>query len=150
MRLTSPAFSEGESIPALYTCDGAAINPPLVIDDIPPRAVSLALVMDDPDSPGRTFVHWVAYDLDVTGRIEEGSHPGTGGLNDFGRTDYVGPCPHSGTHRYVFKFYALDQKIGREKGLNKDELLTAIEGHIIARGELIGRYSREDSAGDDR
>ncbi len=143
MRLTSPAFSAGESIPALYTCDGADINPPLVIDGIPPEAVSLSLVMDDPDSPGRTFVHWVAYDLDLTGRIEEGSRPGTGGLNDFGRTDYGGPCPHSGTHRYVFKIYALDRKLGREKGLNKEEVLAAIEDHILARAELTGRYRRE-------
>lgn len=143
MRLTSPVFSSGEFIPAPYTCDGADISPPLEIEDIPPRAVSLALVMDDPDSPGRTFVHWILYDIEVAGRIEEGSHPGTGGLNDFGRTDYGGPCPHSGTHRYVLKIYALDRKLGREKGLNKEAVLAAIEGHILASAELTGRYRRD-------
>ncbi len=142
MRLTSPAFFDGETIPVVYTCDGSDINPPLVIGGIPPRAASLALVMDDPDSPDRTFVHWVAYDIDVTGRIEEGSHPGTGGLNDFGRTDYGGPCPHSGTHRYVFKLYALDRKLDLEPGLNKEQLLEAVEGHILARAELTGLYRR--------
>lgn len=143
MRLTSPVFSSGEFIPAPYTCDGADISPPLEIEDIPPRAVSLVLVMDDPDSPGRTFVHWILYDIEVAGRIEEGSHPGTGGLNDFGRTDYGGPCPHSGTHRYVLKIYALDRKLGREKGLNKEAVLAAIEGHILASAELTGRYRRD-------
>ncbi len=143
MRLTSPAFSDGKAIPADYTCDGSDNNPPLVIGAIPPGAVSLALVMDDPDSPGRTFVHWVAYDIEVAERIEEGSHPGTGGLNDFGRTDYGGPCPHSGEHRYVFKLYALDRKLDREPGLNEEQLLEAAEGHILARAELIGRYRRE-------
>ncbi len=143
MRLSSPAFADGESIPAVYTCDGSDINPTLVIGGIPRNTVSLSLVMDDPDSPGRTFVHWVAYDIEVSGRIEEGSHPGTGGLNDFGRSDYGGPCPHSGTHRYVFKLYALDRKLDREPGLNKDQLLEAVEGHILARADLTGRYRRE-------
>lgn len=143
MRLSSPAFSAGKAIPAVYTCDGADINPPLVIGDIPRGAVTLALVMDDPDSPGRTFVHWVAYDIEIAGRIEEGSPAGTGGLNDFGRTDYGGPCPHSGEHRYVFKLYALDRNLDLKPGLNKEQLLAAIEGHILARAELTGRYRRE-------
>ena len=143
MRLTSPAFSAGEAIPALYTCDGSDINPPLVIDGIPPETVSLVLIMDDPDCPERTFVHWVAYDIDVIGRIEEESRPGTGGLNDFGRTDYGGPCPPSGSHRYIFKLYALDRKLDRDPGLNKKQLLEAVEGHILARAELTGLYRRE-------
>ncbi len=146
MRLLSPAFPDGETIPVVYTCDGSDINPPLVIGGIPRETASLALVMDDPDSQDRTFVHWVAYDIDAASRIEENSHPGTGGLNDFGKTDYGGPCPHSGTHRYVFKLYALDRKLGLDPGLNKEQLLESIEGHILARAELTGRCHRERSS----
>ncbi len=143
MELTSPAFNPGEMLPPVYTCDGKDINPPLEIKDIPPQAVSLALTMDDPDAPGITFVHWVAYDIEVTERIGEDSSPDTGGLNDFGRNDYGGPCPPSGTHRYIFKLYALDQKLNREEGLSKKELNKAMEGHILAEAELIGLYSRK-------
>jgi len=143
MRLTSPAFSDGGEIPPLYTCDGEDVSPPLEIAEIPEGTASLALVMDDPDAPGRTFVHWVAYDIDPAARIGEAAAVGTGGLNHFGTKVYGGPCPPSGTHRYVFKLYALDRKLGRQPGLNKEQLLEAIEGHILARAELTGLYRRE-------
>ncbi len=143
MRLASPVFSEGGGIPSRYTCDGEDISPPLEIADMPEGTESLALVMDDPDAPGRTFVHWVAYDIEPAPRIEEDSTPGVGGLSHFGTKVYGGPCPPSGTHRYVFKLYALDRKLGHEAGLSKEELLEAVEGHILASAELTGRYSRE-------
>ncbi len=142
MRLTSPVFSEGGEIPSRYTCDGEDISPPLEIEDLPEGAESLALVMDDPDAPGRTFVHWVAYDIDPADRFEEAASVGTGGLNHFGTKAYGGPCPPSGSHRYVFKLYALDRKLGREAGLSKEELLEEIEGSILAEARLTGTYQR--------
>jgi Raf kinase inhibitor-like YbhB/YbcL family protein len=142
MQLTSPAFSEGSEIPPRYTCDGEDISPPLEIAELPEGAESLALVMDDPDAPGRTFVHWVAYDIEPAGRIEEAASIGTGGLNHFGRKDYGGPCPPSGSHRYVFKLYALGRKLGRQAGLSKEELLEEIEGSVLAEARLTGTYQR--------
>ena len=142
MKLTSPAFEHNKSIPAKYTCQGEDINPPLVIEDIPGEAKSLALIMDDPDAPMGIWVHWVVYDIGIISRIEENSIPGKQGANDFRRKDYGGPCPPSGTHRYFFKIYALDKKLGLEEGISKASLEKAIQGHILQEAELIGLYKK--------
>ncbi len=142
MRLTSPVFTEGGEIPPRYTCDGEDISPRLEIEGIPEGTEALALIMDDPDAPGKTFVHWVAYDIEPVARFEQDADVGIGGLNHFGTRVYGGPCPPSGSHRYIFKLYALNRKLGREAGMNKEELLKEIEGSILAVAELTGRYRR--------
>ena len=148
--ITSPAFNDGDLIPKQYTCDGANISPPLNWSGVPPNAKSLALVCDDPDAPGKTWVHWVVYDLPAgTKSLSENAAavglpaPGKQGLNDFKKIGYGGPCPPSGTHRYYFKLYALDRASGlKDPGATKDQLLKAIEGAIVGEGQLVGRYKR--------
>jgi len=142
MKLTSPAFKHNEFIPAKYTCQGDDVNPPLVIEDVPEGTKSLALIVDDPDAPGMTWVHWVVYEMPVISKIEENSIPGKQGINDFRKKNYGGPCPPSGTHRYFFKLYALDKKLGLEEGLRKKELEAAMQGHILAECQLIGLYKK--------
>lgn len=142
MKISSTAFSSGGSIPTKYTCDGSDINPPLTVSDIPEGAKSLALVVDDPDAPGGTWVHWVVFNTPVTEEISEDSVPGTQGYNDFGRVDYGGPCPPSGTHRYFFKVYALDTKLNLEEGVTKKTLLATMKGHVLEQAECIGLYER--------
>jgi Raf kinase inhibitor-like YbhB/YbcL family protein len=143
MQLTSPYFENGTLIPKKFTCDGADINPPLVIAGIPAEAQSLALIVDDPDAPGGTWVHWVVYNIPVVYRIDEGSIPGTPGINDFGRKDYGGPCPPYGTHRYFFKIYALDTELALGEGAAKEALEQAMQGHRVDHTELIGLYTKE-------
>ena len=140
MKLRSSAFENNQSIPSRHTCRGEDISPELIIEDIPPGTESLVLIMDDPDAPGKTFDHWIAYDIPVTHRIEEGEAPGTQGLNDFGKTGYGGPCPPSGTHRYFFKLYAIDQSLYLPAGLGKNDVQNAIKGHILDQAELIGLF----------
>ena len=142
MKITSPAFTHNSPMPSKYTCDGADINPPLEISDIPEGTKSLALIMDDPDAPMGTWVHWVVFNIEVTGKIDEDSIPGTQGYNSFGREDHGGPCPPSGTHRYFFKLYALDTKLDLKQGSNKAALEKAMSGHILQEAELIGLYKR--------
>ncbi len=150
MTITSPAFAAGESIPKKYTCDGDNTSPALQWEQPPAGAQSLALIVDDPDAPSGTFVHWVYYDLPVSARglpenVPADERPpagGTQGENGGGKTGYTGPCPPSGTHRYFFKLYALDTKLDTAPGLTKDQLLQAVQGHILAQAELIGLYSR--------
>jgi Raf kinase inhibitor-like YbhB/YbcL family protein len=144
MRVTSPEFTHNELIPARFTCDGKDINPALTIKDIPDGTQSLALIVDDPDAPMGSWVHWVVYDIPLVSRIEENSVPGKQGRNDFQRRDYGGPCPPSGTHRYFFKVYALDKTLDLEEGGSKRELEGAMEGHIVDQDELIGLYRRLD------
>ncbi len=143
MKLTSQDFRHNQLIPAKFTCQGEDINPGLIIDDIPKEAKSLVLIVDDPDAPGGMWVHWVVYDIPVLPRIEENSIPGKQGLNDFGRKNYGGPCPPSGTHRYFFKIYALDKKLNLAEGINKQELEKAMEEHILDKAGLIGLYKKE-------
>ena len=112
MDLSSPAFEAQEKIPEKHTCDGEDVSPALEIADMPDAAKSLALIVDDPDAPAKTWVHWILYDIAPTARIEENSAPGTQGQNDFGKFDYGGPCPPSGTHRYSFKVYGGDEEFG--------------------------------------
>jgi len=140
MKLTSPNFKNNELIPKKFTCEGDDINPTLVIEDIPAGTKSLALIVDDPDARG--WVHWVVYDIPVVTRIEENSIPGKQGMNDFGKKDYGGPCPPSGTHRYFFKIYALDKELGLGGRVDKAALENAMKGHILEKAELIGLYKR--------
>jgi Raf kinase inhibitor-like YbhB/YbcL family protein len=154
LTLSSEVFSPGGSIPAVYTCDGLDVSPPLEWSDLPTGTKSLALVIDDPDAPDpkapeRTWVHWVLYNLPPSNqKLPEGvSSPdlpsGTRqGLNDWNRTGYGGPCPPVGRHRYVHKLYALDIMLPDLNEPTKAELEAAMEGHVLARGELIGTYER--------
>ncbi len=150
IKVSSEAFEEGGMIPAKYTCDEDDISPPLAWDSIPEGTKTLALICDDPDAPMGTWVHWVLFNLPVDiselpgnvppeRELESGAKQGT---NDFGRIGYGGPCPPGGTHRYYFKLYALDAELDLEAGARKPKLLEAMEGHILAKGQLMGRYSR--------
>ena len=142
MKITSPEFKHNESIPKKFTCQGQGINPALDIEDVPENAQSLALIVDDPDAPMGTWVHWVVFDIPVISRIEEDSIPGKQGSNDFRRKDYGGPCPPSGTHRYFFKIYALDTKLNLAEGIDKEALEKAMPPHILDKAELIGLYKK--------
>ena len=143
MKLTSPAFIHNGAIPTKYTCDGGDINPPLIIENIPKSVKSLALIVDDPDAPMGTWVHWVVFDIPVTSRIGENTIPGKQGINDFRKKNYGGPCPPSGTHRYFFKIYALDKELNLKEGISKKELEKAMETHVLEKAELIGLYKRK-------
>ncbi|HUU14887.1 MAG TPA: YbhB/YbcL family Raf kinase inhibitor-like protein [Terriglobia bacterium] len=150
-KLASPAFQSDGMIPGKFTCDGADVSPALAWSDPPSGTQSFALIMDDPDAPGRTWVHWVLYDLPAEARelpegvpkqskLASGAHQGN---NDFPKIGYGGPCPpHGPAHRYFFKLYALDAKTGLKPGATKAELENAMKGHILAQTELVGRYRR--------
>ena len=142
MEITSPAFKHNEYIPVKYTCEGEDINPPLSISNIPEDAKSLALIMEDPDAPAGVWVHWVVFDMPVVSQVEENSVPGKPGITNSGQRDYHGPCPPSGTHRYLFKIYALDTKLNLKEGVSKGQLEKAMQGHILDKAELIGLYER--------
>lgn len=145
MKLSSPAFKNKGFIPSKYTCEGEDISPELIIENIPEDTKSFALIMDDPDAPGGTFVHWLVWNLPSTKtKISEGElldFPQ--GKNDFGRVEYGGPCPPSGIHRYCFKLYALDDEIDLLEGSTKKELLAAMENNLIEKAELIGMCQRD-------
>lgn len=145
MKITSSAFINNGVIPKKYTCDGEDVNPPLEFIDVPENTKTLALIVDDPDAPMGTWVHWVLYNISPDCRkIEENSVPkgAMEGINDFRKRTYGGPCPPSGTHRYFFKLYALDCVIDLKGTVTKKDLEKAMDGHIIAKAELIGLYSR--------
>jgi len=150
IKLNSSAFREGEMIPKKHTCDGEDISPPLEWSTVPAGCKNLALICDDPDSPTGTWVHWVIYNIPpqtnkltenvpVSRTLEDGSLQG---INDFRKMGYGGPCPHAGTHRYNFKLYALDAVLKLKAGATKDQLLRAMEGHVLAQGQLMGKYHR--------
>ncbi len=143
MELKSIAFNDNGALPSKYTCDGANVNPPLTIKDIPKEARSMALIVDDPDAPRGDWVHWVVWNIPITENIEEDSVPGVQGVNDFGDNSYGGPCPPSGTHRYFFRIYALDTELDLPGSTNKRELEDAMRNHIIAKAELVGTYKRK-------
>lgn len=130
MQLTSGAFEETQAIPREYTCDGMNQSPELKISDAPGGTRSLTLIFDDPDAPGGTFLHWLAYDIEPTDRIPENASPGTQGVNDFGKRGYGGPCPPSGTHRYFFRVYALDSTVDLPPGSGRRDVEGAMEGHV--------------------
>lgn len=140
--LTSSAFRNGQTIPRKYTCEGDDVNPPLDIGGIPEEAKSLALIVEDPDAPMGTWVHWLVWNIPVIHCIRENEIPGDQGLNDFGRNTYGGPCPPSGTHRYLFKIYALDDLLDLPEGSLRRDIEEAMSDHILAFGELEGRYKK--------
>ena len=151
LQVTSDAFETNGLIPKKYTCDGQDLSPPLRWNDPPSGTQSFALISDDPDAPVGTWVHWVLYDLPAEARELEGGFPQTEtlpngtqqGMTDFRRVGYGGPCPPPGSfHRYFFKVYALDTKLNLPPKQTQEQLLKAMEGHILVQGELIGRYKR--------
>jgi Raf kinase inhibitor-like YbhB/YbcL family protein len=140
--ITSSAFKSMQPIPSKYTCEGNDSNPPLDIEGIPDKAHSLVLVVDDPDAPGKTWVHWLVWNIPITHHIRENMVPGEQGWNDFKRNHWGGPCPPSGTHRYFFKVYALDALLQLSSKATKKELEQAMGDHILAFGELVGLYKK--------
>ncbi|WP_034643392.1 YbhB/YbcL family Raf kinase inhibitor-like protein [Desulfovibrio inopinatus] len=150
LRVTSPAFTSEADIPRHYTCDDANIFPGLSWSGIPLETQSISLVCDDPDAPHGLFVHGIIWNLPPeTTELDEGLEPeaveslgGMFGVNSYGRREYVGPCPPSGSHRYYFKVYALDCLLSLPATAMAHELEQAMQGHVLARGELMGRYSR--------
>ena len=150
MDLNSQAFRPGGMIPAKYTCDGADISPPLTWPDPPAGTESFALIMDDPDAPVGTWVHWVIWNIPATARGLEENVPKTAslpngarqGTNDFKRNGYGGPCPPSGTHRYFFRLYALGSTLSLSPETTKSVLEDTMRRHILAQSELIGKYTR--------
>jgi Raf kinase inhibitor-like YbhB/YbcL family protein len=142
IKVFSSAFEANRTIPRKYTCDGKNLNPPLELEGIPEEAESLVLIIDDPDAPMKVFTHWIVWNIEPVAKIEEDSIPGVEGINDFRKIGYGGPCPSSGTHRYFFRVYALDRKLELKAGAGRKELESEMIGHIIAEGELIGKYSR--------
>jgi Raf kinase inhibitor-like YbhB/YbcL family protein len=150
-KLNSHSFSEGADIPKKYTCDGDDVSPELHWTDQPPAAKSFALIVDDPDAPSGTWVHWVVFDLPGDAHdLPEGAGKraplpsgAQQGINDFKKTVYGGPCPPPGKpHRYFFKLYALDSKLSLKASPTKAEVEKAMQGHILGQGELVGRYRR--------
>lgn len=143
MRLTSAAFENGGAIPDRFTCDGVDVSPALSLVDVPTDAVSLVLVMEDPDAPGGTWDHWIAYDIPVVTEIAENvGELGVPGTNSWGAAGYGGPCPPSGAHRYSFTISAVDSDLGLNRGATKAEVLAALEGNVLAEATLMGTYSR--------
>ena len=151
MRLASTAFTEGGMIPVRYTGDGEDVSPPLAWSDAPATTKSFALICDDPDAPRGTWVHWIVYNLPVSvNSLAEDAPPeetlangGRHGISDFRKLGYGGPAPPSGTHRYYFKLYALDTVLDLKPGATKADLLKAMEGHVLAQAQLMGKYARK-------
>ena len=145
MKVTSSAFQEGRNMPSKFTCDGSDTSPPLQITGIPSESKSLVLIVDDPDAPSGLFTHWLVWNIPPQiNLIAEGNAPkGVQGANDFGKSGYRGPCPPPGTHRYSFKIFALDRELELRPGAKRSEVDSAMKGHVVAQGELVGRYARK-------
>jgi len=145
MKITSSAFQQGGNIPSKFSCDGANTSPPLQISDVPPETKSVVLIVDDPDAPSGLFTHWAVWNISPqTSTIAEGNAPKeVHGTNDFGKSGYGGPCPPSGTHRYYFRIFALDRELDLPSGAKRSQLDAAMKGHVVAQGELMGRYARK-------
>lgn len=145
MKIVSPLFMDGDNIPARFTCQGENVNPPLQFIEVPHEAESLVLIMDDPDAPMGTWVHWTIYEMERTETfIDVNSKPKTGieGMTSFGKPGYGGPCPPSGTHRYFFKLYALNSKLHLPDNADKKQIEAAMEGHVLQQAELMGKFSK--------
>jgi Raf kinase inhibitor-like YbhB/YbcL family protein len=150
LSITSSAFNNGSSIPDVYTCKGSDTSPALAWNDPPSGTKSFALIMDDPDASSGTWVHWVIYNIPASARGLQAAAPiqaqladgSLNGVNSWSKLGYGGPCPPGGTHRYFFKLYALDAVLNLSSGANKGQLLSAMQGHILAQGELIGTFSK--------
>ena len=151
MELTSTAFQHSSPIPVQYTCDGRDISPPLKWGSVPEGARSLVLICDDRDAPHGTWTHWVIYNIPAEVReLEAGvstmetlANGASQGVNDFKRVGYSGPCPPSGIHRYFFRLYALDAELKLKSRVRKQEVVRAMEGHVLAAVELMGTYRRK-------
>lgn len=151
MRLSSPSFDHEDLIPTRHTCEAENLSPPLTVHDVPDDAVTLALIMDDPDVPlalreDGMWDHWVVFDIpaDVRSVPEGHEPPGTHGLGTADNLEYFGPCPPDSEHRYYFKLYALDTRLGLPSGASKQQVEEAMQGHVLARAELMGRYECAD------
>jgi len=142
LTVRSVAFEQGGSIPKRYSCEGENTNPPLEIEGFPPETRTLAIIVEDPDALSGVFVHWLAWNIPSNEPIAESSGSGRSGLNGFGKIGYSGPCPPSGSHRYFFKVYALDDDLDLPEGSNKKALLDAMKGHILASGGLMAHYKK--------
>ena len=141
--LASPAFKSQGRIPVEYTCDGRNVSPPLRWTTPPAGTRAFALLMDDPDAPGRTFTHWIAWNIPASTRsLAAGARPLLEGTNDAGRVGYVGPCPPSGVHRYVFHLYALRAPLRLARGASRADFLAAVRDRVLAAARLVGRYGR--------
>ena len=141
LTVTSPAFTDGGSIPSKHTCDGDDVSPSLAWTGAPEGTAAFALIVDDPDARG--WIHWVVADIPAeTTELPEGGGTGTEGGNDFGRNGWGGPCPPSGTHRYDFTVFALSEQTGLSAGFGADALRAAMEGMVLAEGRLSGTYQR--------
>jgi|SRR5436309_5781644 len=150
MRIESAAFAPDSLIPSVHTCDGKDLSPPLSWSEPPQGTRSFALICDDPDAPMGTWVHWIAWNIPPgsgglsqgipkSGELTDGTRMGT---NDFRRLGYGGPCPPSGTHRYFFRLFALDQVLELPAGATRMELEHAMLGHVLAQAEIMGKYRR--------
>jgi Raf kinase inhibitor-like YbhB/YbcL family protein len=149
MKLTSPAFRDGERIPLQYSRDDADKSPPLTIEGVPTGAQSLVLLVDDPDAPGGNYCHWIVFDIDPDVRdIGEDSVPENArqGTNDYGEVQYGGPQPPSGEHRYFFKLFALNHKLDLPRGSTRDQVVRAMQPHIIDTATVMGRFAAMVSA----
>jgi Raf kinase inhibitor-like YbhB/YbcL family protein len=142
LAVRSAAFADYGVIPSRFTCEGENVNPPLEIGEVPEEARSLALIVEDPDAPAGTWLHWLVWNIPVMRRIPEDAIPGEQGMNDFGKRAYGGPCPPSGVHRYFFKVYALDDLLVLPAGSRRSAVEAAMRDHIVAFGETIGLYQR--------
>jgi len=145
LKLTSPVFENNSPLPPRYTCDGENINPPLSIKNVPRKAKSLALLLDDQDAPRGSYVHWIVWNIDPeTKDIKEDSVPADAveGTNDFKKRNYGGPCPPTRAHRYVFKLYALDIRLNLEASSTKAALEKAMKGHILLQTQLLTSYKK--------
>lgn len=150
MKISSSAFAPGAAFPQIYSCKGENQSPPLAWDKVPPNTKSLALIMDDPDAPRGTFVHWLAWNIDpklmkLTAHLLPTAPIAilSQGLNSAGKKGYIGPCPPAGIHRYYFKLYALDSVLSLPKDSRKEELVQEMAGHIIGTAELMATFSAE-------
>jgi Raf kinase inhibitor-like YbhB/YbcL family protein len=143
LTITSSAFAVNGMIPSRYTCEGEGASPALHIGGLPANTQSLAIIVHDPDAPkAGGMTHWAAWNIDPAGDIAENFKGGVQGHNGAGKTGYMGPCPPTGTHHYHFMVYALDSKLSLPESANKDELEKAMEGHILAQGDLVGLYKK--------
>lgn len=151
IKLESPAFRNGDFIPSKYTCDGENISPALSWNKPSDKVKHYCLIVEDPDAPSGNFVHWIVFDIpanittlneDITNQknLPDSAEMGT---NDARRIGYFGPCPPSGTHRYFFRIYAIDTVLKMDAGATKAEVMKAMQGHIVAQGELMGKYQRK-------
>ncbi|MEX2231852.1 MAG: YbhB/YbcL family Raf kinase inhibitor-like protein [Cyclobacteriaceae bacterium] len=147
MNIISPDFPNGGAIPAKFTCDGEDVNPTLIVNGIPEGTKSLALVVEDPDAPLTTYTQWLVWNIPPTETIAENSIPGIQGINTVGKNPYRGPCPVAGSQRYSFKVYALKRILTLQPEADRSELEKAMQGHILATGELLGEYDRTVAVG---